>query len=192
MQAYLPPCRAPEKHPSAALPSPLVAQPVKSRSSVLLPWREEEVEEGGLFPLTSILSHGGERKIEVKGCYRPRSSGHRAPCIQVLLSGPFLKSLNHLSGQQKIKCPRFTLENGGTQVRAYSPPSVETRNDHRWLPCPALTCRDTGCPDTPFQTRRFYSIVRSCSPSKPCPQKECYAKELISQEKLILEIISVF
>jgi len=26
---------------------------------------------GGTFPLTSILSHGGERKIKDKGCYRP-------------------------------------------------------------------------------------------------------------------------
>jgi hypothetical protein len=39
--------------------------PVKTLSSVLLPWWEEEVEEGELFPLTSILSHGGERKIKV-------------------------------------------------------------------------------------------------------------------------------
>jgi hypothetical protein len=39
--------------------------PVKILSSVLLPWWEEEVEEGELFPLTSILSHGGERKIKV-------------------------------------------------------------------------------------------------------------------------------
>jgi len=42
----------------------LDARPVKPFSSVLLPWREEEVDEGGTFPLTSILSHGGERKIK--------------------------------------------------------------------------------------------------------------------------------
>ena len=38
-------------------------------SSILLPWREEEVEEGK-FPLTSIFSLGGERKIKVQGCLK--------------------------------------------------------------------------------------------------------------------------
>jgi hypothetical protein len=37
---------------------------MKIPSFVLLPWWEEEVEEGEHSPLTSILSHGGER-IEV-------------------------------------------------------------------------------------------------------------------------------
>jgi hypothetical protein len=41
---------------------------MKTLSSVLLPWREEEVEEGGTLPLTWILSLGGERKIKDQGC----------------------------------------------------------------------------------------------------------------------------
>jgi len=49
----------------------LIPRPEKTLSTVLLPWREEEVEEGEQSPLTSFLSHEGERKIKVQGSYRP-------------------------------------------------------------------------------------------------------------------------
>jgi len=42
---------------------------MKTHSAVFLPWREEDMEEGEYSPLTSILSRGGERKMELGDLY---------------------------------------------------------------------------------------------------------------------------
>jgi len=47
---------------------------------------------------------------------------------------PFLKLYDSLFRTVGNKKPRITSDNGGTQVRAYSSPSVEDRHDHRRLP----------------------------------------------------------
>ena len=59
--------------------------PMKAPSSVLLPWWEEEVEEGEHSP-SPQSSPGGERKIKVSGVHRGMKGGfdsfqksHRPP-----------------------------------------------------------------------------------------------------------------